>query len=84
MNKSNEKYKREVYVLPKELDEKVAQLHLKALGAELTILTKEQADYIGVDTKGPFKKPTYRYWEIDSVYLFYSDIYLWYNFYLHI
>jgi len=48
-------------VLPKELDEKVAALHLKSLGAELTILSKEQADYIHVDVKGPFKKPHYRY-----------------------
>merc|ERR1712111_273600 len=54
-------YKNEVYLLPKELDEKVASLHLPALGAELTMLTKEQADYIGVKATGPFKGDTYRY-----------------------
>ena len=50
-----------VYVLPKELDEKVARLHLSNLGAELTELTCEQADYIGVNIAGPFKPETYRY-----------------------
>merc|ERR1712060_137460 len=55
------KYENQVYLLPKELDEKVAALHLPALGAELTILTKEQADYIGVKATGPFKPDTYRY-----------------------
>merc|ERR1712087_1014958 len=60
--KANEKgYKNDVYLLPKELDEKVANLHLPALGAELTQLTKEQADYIGVKSAGPFKGDTYRY-----------------------
>merc|ERR1712087_1016805 len=54
-------YKNEVYLLPKELDEKVARLHLPALGAELTILTKEQADYIGHGVNGPYKPDTYRY-----------------------
>merc|ERR1711897_77662 len=54
-------YKNDVYLLPKELDEKVAALHLPALGAELTALTKEQADYIGVKASGPFKGDTYRY-----------------------
>ena len=54
-------YKNEVYLLPKELDEKVAALHLPALGADLTTLTKEQADYIGVKATGPFKPDTYRY-----------------------
>merc|ERR1712123_357121 len=48
-------YKNDVYLLPKELDEKVARLHLPALGANLTKLTKEQADYIGVGDFGPFK-----------------------------
>merc|ERR1712034_290027 len=52
-------YKNDVYLLPKELDEKVAALHLPALGAELTTLTKEQADYIGVKITGPFKPETY-------------------------
>jgi adenosylhomocysteinase len=50
-----------VYVLPKHLDEKVARLHLDALGARLTTLTKEQADYIGVPVEGPFKSDAYRY-----------------------
>merc|ERR1712117_385744 len=54
-------YKNEVYLLPKHLDEKVASLHLPALGAHLTTLTKEQADYIGVKGTGPFKTDTYRY-----------------------
>merc|ERR1719359_1340141 len=55
------KYKKEVYVLPKHLDEKVARLHLNKLGAKLTQLTKVQADYIGVPVEGPFKPDTYRY-----------------------
>merc|ERR1712113_767532 len=60
--KAKEKgYKNDVYLLPKELDEKVTNLHLPALGAELTQLTKEQADYIGVKSAGPFKGDTYRY-----------------------
>merc|ERR1711877_96713 len=60
--KANEKgYKNDVYLLPKELDEKVASLHLPALGAEMTKLTQEQADYIGVKVAGPFKGDTYRY-----------------------
>merc|ERR1712080_95828 len=50
--KHNKGYKNDVYLLPKELDEKVARLHIPALGAELTELTKEQADYIGVKVKG--------------------------------
>merc|ERR1711877_12569 len=54
-------YENKVYLLPKELDEKVASLHLPALGAELTTLSKEQADYIGVKVEGPFKPDTYRY-----------------------
>merc|ERR1712118_200240 len=55
------KYKNDVYLLPKELDEKVARLHLPALGAELTELSKEQADYIGVAVNGPYKPDTYIY-----------------------
>jgi adenosylhomocysteinase len=51
----------EVYVLPKHLDEKVAALHLDKLGVKLTVLTKKQADYIGVDAEGPFKNDLYRY-----------------------
>jgi len=59
--KETKAYKNDVYLLPKELDEKVARLHLPALGAELTTLTKAQADYIGVSANGPFKPNTYRY-----------------------
>ena len=58
---SNGKYQNKVYVLPKHLDEKVAMLHLAKVGAKLTKLTKEQADYISVPEKGPFKPDTYRY-----------------------
>ena len=54
-------YEAKVYVLPKHLDEKVALLHLDALGVHLTKLSKEQAEYIGVDVDGPFKPDTYRY-----------------------
>ena len=54
-------YKNKVYVLPKHLDEKVATLHLDKVGAKLTKLSKEQAKYIGVDVKGPFKPNIYRY-----------------------
>merc|ERR1712183_1067307 len=60
--KATEKgYKNDVYLLPKELDEKVASLHLPALGAHLTTLTKEQSDYLGYAVTGPFKPDTYRY-----------------------
>merc|ERR1712066_242612 len=58
---ASKKYKNDVYLLPKELDEKVARLHLPALGANLTTLTKEQAEYIGVPVQGPYKPSTYRY-----------------------
>ena len=54
-------YERKVYVLPKHLDEKVASLHLGKLGAELDVLDNDQAEYIGVDVKGPFKPEYYRY-----------------------
>ncbi|WP_271394853.1 adenosylhomocysteinase [Neomicrococcus lactis] len=54
-------YENQVYVLPKILDEKVARLHLKALGVKLTELTKEQANYLGVDVAGPYKSDMYRY-----------------------
>jgi len=61
-NRETDKYARgKVYLLPKELDEKVAALHLPALGAELTILSKEQADYIDVPVNGPYKHDLYRY-----------------------
>merc|ERR1711865_114849 len=62
--KGPKSYKNDVYLLPKELDEKVARLHLPALGAVLTKLSKEQSDYIGVPqgaVEGPFKPETYRY-----------------------
>jgi len=59
--KETKAYKNDVYLLPKALDEKVARLHLPALGAQLTELTTEQADYIGVKKAGPFKGDTYRY-----------------------
>merc|ERR1712242_188921 len=59
--KENKGYKNQVYLLPKDLDEKVARLHLPALGAELTVLSKDQADYIGVPESGPYKPDTYRY-----------------------
>ena len=59
--KNSKNYKNEVYVLPKILDEEVARLHLEKVGATLTKLTKEQADYISVDVNGPFKNDTYRY-----------------------
>jgi len=55
------RYKTQVYTLPKHLDEKVAMLHLGKLGAKLTTLTKDQAEYIGVTTEGPFKPDHYRY-----------------------
>ena len=54
-------YENQVYTLPKHLDEKVARLHLDALGARLTELTKEQAEYLGVDVAGPYKPEHYRY-----------------------
>ncbi|MCB1383418.1 MAG: adenosylhomocysteinase, partial [Notoacmeibacter sp.] len=56
-----ENYKHEVYVLPKALDEKVAKLHLDKLGVRLTELSNEQAAYIGVTPKGPYKPEHYRY-----------------------
>ena len=58
---NTDEYKPGVYVLPKHLDEKVAELHLKKLSVELEVLSPEQADYIGVDVKGPFKPEYYRY-----------------------
>jgi adenosylhomocysteinase len=56
-----ENYKNEVYVLPKKLDEEVARLHLAKIGAHLTTLSQEQADYIGVPVEGPYKPDHYRY-----------------------
>jgi adenosylhomocysteinase len=58
---NSKKYEKKVYVLPKHLDEKVAILHLNKVGAKLTKLSKDQADYINVDVKGPFKPDRYRY-----------------------
>jgi adenosylhomocysteinase len=55
------KYEKKVYVLPKQLDEKVASLHLKKLGAQLTKLTETQARYLGLDQNGPYKPDHYRY-----------------------
>ena len=60
-DKTKSKYQNLVYLLPKELDEKVARLHLGQLGAKLTELSAEQADYIGVKREGPYKPATYRY-----------------------
>lgn len=59
--KNSDNYKNEVYTLPKNLDEKVAILHLGKLGAKLTKLSKEQAEYIGVEVEGPYKPEEYRY-----------------------
>lgn len=58
---NSDQYEKKVYVLPKHLDEKVALLHLAHIGAKLEKLDKEQAEYIGVEINGPFKKDTYRY-----------------------
>ena len=56
-----DQYDNEVYTLPKNLDEQVARLHLKKIGVNLTTLTKQQADYIGVKQEGPYKPEHYRY-----------------------
>ncbi|MGZ8211099.1 MAG: adenosylhomocysteinase [Burkholderiales bacterium] len=58
---NNSRYEKKVYVLPKQLDEKVASLHLKKLGAQLTRMTEAQARYLGLDQNGPFKPDHYRY-----------------------
>jgi adenosylhomocysteinase len=58
---NDDKYDNKVYVLPKLLDEKVARLHLKKIGANLTVLTQEQADYLGIKPEGPYKPEHYRY-----------------------
>eukprot|EP00178_Gracilaria_changii_P020771 TRINITY_DN606_c0_g5_i1.p2 TRINITY_DN606_c0_g5~~TRINITY_DN606_c0_g5_i1.p2 ORF type:complete len:494 (+),score=113.20 TRINITY_DN606_c0_g5_i1:1505-2986(+) len=60
-NRASGKYENNVYILPKVLDEKVARLHLKHLNAQLTELSSEQAEYIGIGTNGPFKPESYRY-----------------------
>ena len=59
--KDGKQMEKKVYLLPKELDEEVARLHLEQLGAKLTKLSKKQADYIGVKPEGPFKSEWYRY-----------------------
>jgi len=56
-----DKYEVKVYVLPKHLDEKVARLHLKKIDANLTQMSKEQADYLGIPVEGPYKPEAYRY-----------------------
>jgi adenosylhomocysteinase len=61
LHRHGEKYKNDVYVLPKHLDEKVARLHLERIGARLTKLTAEQSAYISVPVEGPFKPEQYRY-----------------------
>jgi adenosylhomocysteinase len=61
LNQNQGKYEKKVYRLPKKLDEEVARLHLEHLGVKLTRLTKEQADYIGVDVDGPYKSDHYSY-----------------------
>ena len=58
---NRETYENKVYTLPKKLDEEVARLHLEKIGAKLTTLTNEQADYIDVPVQGPYKKTEYRY-----------------------
>ena len=58
---NSDQYDNEVYMLPKHLDEKVAALHLAKIGVELDVLSKDQADYIGVNVEGPFKPEHYRY-----------------------
>ena len=59
--KNSDNYENKVYILPKKLDEKVARLHLKKVGVNLTTLSQEQADYINVPVDGPFKAEHYRY-----------------------
>ena len=61
LHRHGEKYKNDVYVLPKHLDEKVARLHLERIGARLTELTEEQSAYLGIPAEGPFKPDQYRY-----------------------
>ena len=61
LREHSDSYENRVYMLPKQLDEKVARLHLAKIGVELEELSKEQADYIGVKKEGPFKPEYYRY-----------------------
>ncbi|HJQ79926.1 MAG TPA: adenosylhomocysteinase, partial [Lacipirellulaceae bacterium] len=61
LHRNHAQYEKKVYVLPKQLDEEVARLHLDKLGARLTKLSPQQADYIGVPVEGPYKPEYYRY-----------------------
>jgi adenosylhomocysteinase len=61
LNRNSARYERQVYVLPKHLDEEVARLHLGQLGVSLTTLSQEQADYLGIAVEGPYKADHYRY-----------------------
>jgi len=61
LHTKHDDYENQVYVLPKVLDEKVARLHLDKLGIKLTVMSQEQADYIGVPVHGPYKPAHYRY-----------------------
>jgi adenosylhomocysteinase len=61
LHQKADSYEKQVYVLPKVLDEKVARLHLEKLGVKLTQLTDKQAEYIGVPIEGPYKPEHYRY-----------------------
>ena len=60
-NRETDKYAKQVYMLPKLLDEQVARLHLQKLGVKLTVLNQKQADYLGVPVDGPYKPEHYRY-----------------------
>ena len=60
-NEKTKKYKNDVYILPKILDEKVARLHLGAFDAKLTLMSEEQSKYVGINVEGPYKKDEYRY-----------------------
>ena len=57
----NENYQKQVYTLPKKLDEQVARLHLAKLGVELDVLTAEQSEYLSINIDGPYKPEAYRY-----------------------
>ncbi len=59
--KNKDSYEKDVYTLPKKLDEEVARLHLEKIGVKLTTLSPRQADYLGVPVEGPFKSEHYRY-----------------------
>ena len=60
-SRESDKYENKVYILPKQLDERVARLHLDKLGVKLTQLSAKQAEYLGVPVEGPFKPDHYRY-----------------------